>query len=69
MIYLSEQQSISDFIRKEINSRLCKRYKLTHVAEDIGVNYAKLYRFMRGGNVGTEFYDNFFKVYLSSWNC
>jgi len=69
MIYLSDQQSISDFIRKEINSRLCKRYKLTHVAEDIGVNYAKLYRFMRGGNTTTEFYDNFFKVYLGQWNC
>ena len=68
MIYLSIDQSISDFMRKEINSRLCKRYKLTHVAEDMGVNYAKLYRFMRGKNTTSEIYDRFFVLYLKQWN-
>ena len=68
MIYLSRDQSISDFMRKEINMKLCKRYKLTHVAEDMGVHYAKLYRFMRGGNTTSEIYDNFFMLYLNRWN-
>jgi hypothetical protein len=67
-IYLSDDQQISDWIRKEIRSKLSKRYKLTHLSEDMNVNYAKLYRFMRGKNVTTEIYDNFFRVYLSTWN-
>ena len=67
-IYLSDKQELSDWMRKEMNSLLCKRYKMTHLAEDMNVNYAKLYRFMRGKNVGTELYDSFFRVYLKQWN-
>lgn len=67
-IYLSENQDVSDWMRKEITAMLGKRYKLTHLSEDMNVNYAKLYRFMRGKNVGTEIYDSFFRVYLRRWN-
>jgi len=67
-IYLSEQQELSDWMRREITGMLGKRYKLTHLSEDMNVNYAKLYRFMRGKNVGTEIYDSFFRVYLRRWN-
>ena len=67
-IYLSDHQAISDWMRKEITGMLSKRYKLTHLSEDMNVNYAKLYRFMRGRNVTTEIYDSFFRVYLKSWN-
>ena len=67
-IYLSEDQQLSDWMRREINGMLGKRYKLTHLSEDMNVNYAKLYRFMRGKNVGTEIYDSFFRVYLRQWN-
>ena len=67
-IYLSDDQQISDWMRKEIRSKLSKRYKLTHLSEDMNVNYAKLYRFMRGKNVTTEIYDSFFRVYLNQWN-
>jgi hypothetical protein len=67
-IYLSEEQQLSDWMRREIRGKLCKRYKLTHLSEDMGVNYAKLYRFMQGRNVTTEIYDSFFRVYLSKWN-
>lgn len=67
-IFLSDEGNLSDWIRKEINSRLCKRYKLTHLAEDMGVNYAKLYRFMRGKNTTSEIYDSFFVLYLRQWN-
>jgi hypothetical protein len=67
-IYLSEDQELSDWMRREIRGKLSKRYKLTHLSEDMGVNYAKLYRFMKGRNVTTEIYDSFFKVYLSKWN-
>ena len=67
-IYLSEQQELSDWMRKEMSNMLGKRYKLTHLSEDMNVNYAKLYRFMKGKNVGTEIYDSFFRVYLRQWN-
>ena len=67
-IYLSEDQQLSDWMRREIRGKLSKRYKLTHLSEDMGVNYAKLYRFMQGRNVTTEIYDSFFRVYLSKWN-
>ena len=67
-IYLSEDEQLSEWMRKEITGMLSKRYKLTHLSEDMGVNYAKLYRFMRGRNVTTEIYDSFFRVYLKSWN-
>ena len=67
-IYLSEQQELSDWMRKEMSNMLSKRYKLTHLSEDMNVNYAKLYRFMKGKNVGTELYDSFFRVYLRQWN-
>ena len=67
-IYLSEDQQLSEWMRKEITGMLSKRYKLTHLSEDMNVNYAKLYRFMRGRNVTTEIYDSFFRVYLRQWN-
>ena len=67
-IYLSEDEQLSEWMRKEIRGMLSKRYKLTHLSEDMNVNYAKLYRFMRGRNVTTEIYDSFFRVYLKSWN-
>jgi hypothetical protein len=67
-IYLSEDQQLSEWMRKEIKLKLSKRYKLTHLSEDMGVNYAKLYRFMQGRNVTTEIYDSFFRVYLNQWN-
>jgi hypothetical protein len=67
-IYLSEDEQLSEWMRKEITGMLSKRYKLTHLSEDMNVNYAKLYRFMRGRNVTTEIYDSFFRVYLKSWN-
>jgi hypothetical protein len=63
-IYLSDEQHLSDWMRKEIRNKLSKRYKLTHLSEDMNVNYAKLYRFMQGRNVTTEIYDSFFRVYL-----
>jgi hypothetical protein len=63
-IYLSDEQQLSDWMRKEIKLKLSKRYKLTHLSEDMNVNYAKLYRFMQGRNVTTEIYDSFFRVYL-----
>jgi hypothetical protein len=55
-------------MRNELSTWLSKRYKMTHLSEDMNINYAKLYRFMKGENVGSELYDAFFKLYLRRWN-
>jgi hypothetical protein len=67
-IYLSEDQELSTWMRTELSTWLSKRYKMTHLSEDMNINYAKLYRFMKGENVGSELYDAFFKLYLRRWN-
>lgn len=63
-IYLSDGENIRDFIRKELESLLVRRYKMTHMAEDMGVNYSMLYRFMKGDSVGEEFYIQAFKYLM-----
>lgn len=55
-VYLSDGEDLRDFIRKELESLLTKRYKMTHMAEDMRLNYSMLYRFMKGGSVSEEFY-------------
>jgi hypothetical protein len=55
-IYLSDGENIRDFIHKELRSRLSKRYKMTHLAEDMNLRYYTLNRFMRGQGAGDEFY-------------
>jgi hypothetical protein len=55
-IYLSDGENIRDFIDKELRSRLSKRYRMTHLAEDMNLNYYTLTRFMKGNGVGDEFY-------------
>jgi hypothetical protein len=55
-IYLSDGENIRDFIHKELRSRLSSRYKMTHLAEDMNLNYYTVNRFMRGNGVGDEFY-------------
>jgi hypothetical protein len=39
-----------------LRSRLSKRYRMTHLAEDMNLNYYTLTRFMKGNGVGDEFY-------------
>lgn len=55
-IYLSDGENIRDFIHKELESRLSKRYRMTHMAEDMTLPYHQLTRFMKGEGVGDEFY-------------
>ena len=64
MIYLSDGEDVRDFIRKELESLLTKRYKMTHMAEDMGLNYSMLYRFMSGKSVSEEFYIQAFKYLM-----
>ena len=63
-IYLSEGENIREFIQRELDSLLVKRHKMTHMAEDMKVNYSMLYRFMNGKSVSEEFYIKAFKYLM-----
>lgn len=62
-IHLSDNDTIRDFIDKEVRSRVSKRYKLSHIAEDMGITYLQLWRFLKGYPVSEDFYIKFFKYY------
>ena len=55
-IFLSDGENIRYFIHRELESRLSKRYRMTHLAEDMDLNYHTLTRFMKGEGVSDEFY-------------
>ena len=63
-IYLSDGEDVRDFIRKELESLLNRRYKMTHMAEDMGISYSMLHRFMNGGGVGDDLYIQAFKYLM-----
>lgn len=63
-IYLSDGVELSTWVRNEINSMTTNRYKYFHIAEDMGVNPAQLYRFMKGKKVSTELIDKFINLYI-----
>jgi len=52
-------------MRTTIEGKLSSRYKMTHLAEDMKVSYSMLYRFMRGRQVGEEFFVKFFQHFSS----
>ena len=60
-VYLNLDESFSEWLRRELNDQLSYRYKIIHMAEDMNVNSATLYRFMNGNEVRGSFYDNAFK--------
>lgn len=64
-IYLSDDKNIVDFMRLMTTSRLNKRYKMTHLAEDMKVKYSMLYRFMNGKPVGQEFFIAWFNFFVN----
>ena len=49
---------------RELSDQLSNRYKIIHMAEDMGVNTATLYRFMKGKDVKGELYDKAFKYLI-----
>ena len=60
-VYLNLDESFTEWLRKELKDQLSNRYKIIHMAEDMGVNPAVLYRFMNNKEVRTPFYDSEFK--------
>jgi IS30 family transposase len=63
-VYLNLDESLSEWLRRELKDKLSYRYKLIHLAEDMNVQPATLYRFMNGSEVRGSFYDNAFKYLI-----
>jgi len=64
-IYLSDGENLTDFMLKMTTDKLNKRYKMKHLAEDIGVSYAMMHRFVNKKKVGQEFFVKWFNFFLT----
>lgn len=63
-VYLNTGQTLTDWMRQELKDKLSTRYKILHMAEDIGVDKFQMYRFMHGKEVKGIFYDKAFKYLM-----
>ena len=64
LIALKDGESIKDWMIRETLSRLSRRYKAIHLAEDLAVNPSKSHRFLTGKNVNDDFYQRWFSWYV-----
>ena len=63
-IYIKDDQTFTDAVRSELYDKISRRYKIIHLAEDIGVDKFQMYRFMHGQDVTGKFYDKVFKYLM-----
>lgn len=63
-VYIKDDETLTDSIRRELNDKLSRRYKVVHMAEDVGVDKFQMYRFMHGQEVTGKFYDKVFKYLM-----
>jgi hypothetical protein len=64
IVYIKDDETLTDSIRRELNDKLSRRYKIVHMAEDVGVDKFQMYRFMHGQEVTGKFYDKVFKFLM-----
>jgi hypothetical protein len=55
-------RSLSDTLRDELNARLSTRYKLKHFADETGLKYYSLWRFMNHKPVTNQLLDELYAV-------
>ena len=63
-VYIKDGETLTDSIRAELFDKLSRRYKVVHLAEDVGVDKFQMYRFMHGQEVTGKFYDKVFKYLM-----
>ena len=63
-VYIKDGETFTESIRRELNDKLSRRYKIVHLAEDVGVDKFQMYRFMYGKEVTGKFYDKVFKYLM-----
>jgi predicted transcriptional regulator len=64
IVYIKDDETFTEWLRKELKDQLSNRYKIIHMAEDMGVPNITLYRFLHGKEVRTPFYDSAFKYLI-----
>jgi hypothetical protein len=50
---------------KMTKDKITKRYNISHLAEDLGVSYAMLHRFINKKPVGQKFFVKWFKFFIN----
>lgn len=65
-IYLSNDETLSQWAVKTANSMLNDRYRLVHLALDMKAPYHTVRRFVGGDNVALEVQDKFISLYLKT---
>lgn len=65
-IYLSDDESFSQWAVKQANSMLNDRYRLVHLALDMKAPYHTVRRYVAGHNVALEVQDKFISLYLKT---
>jgi hypothetical protein len=63
-VYIKDGETFTDSIRAELFDKISRRYKIIHLAEDVGVDKFQMYRFMHGQEVTGKFYDKVFKFLM-----
>lgn len=63
-IYLKDNQTLTEWVRAELNDKLSNRNRAVHMATDMGVTNITLHRFIHGKSVKSEFYDKAFNYLL-----
>ena len=63
-VYIKDGETLTDSIRRDLRDKLSRRYKIVHMAEDVGVDKFQMYRFMYGKEVTGKFYDKVFKYLM-----
>lgn len=63
-IYIKDDQTFTESLRAELYDKISRRYKIIHLAEDVGVDKFQMYRFMHGQEVTGKFYDKVFKYLM-----
>jgi predicted transcriptional regulator len=63
-VYIKDGETFTEWLRRELKDQLSNRYKIVHLAEDMGVPNITLYRFLHGKEVRTPFYDSAFKYLI-----
>lgn len=60
MISLSKDEQLTDWMIRQVKERCQDRYRLIHLAEDSGLRYNQLWRFVNGHQVNQQFINDLF---------
>jgi hypothetical protein len=60
-VCLSDGEQLTDWMIRQVKERCQDRYRLIHLAEDTGLKYNQLWRFMKGHQVNQQFINDLFK--------